>query len=99
VEAQFAKENIWINDSLDYMIEALEINNALSLQYEEDVAISKQYEKDVAISKKRRNEVKGSLEKRRKMIKSQGDILERGIKYIILCRARDLQFTWRWGGV
>jgi len=78
-----------MNCSIDYMMDALKINNALS----------KQYEEDVATSKKRRNELKGSLEEQRRMIKDQGDILENAINYIILCGARELKFTRRWGGV
>ena len=71
------------------MLDALKINDALS----------KQYEEDVAISKKRRNELEGSVEKQRKMIKDQGDILEAGIKYIILCGARELEVHSAMGGV
>jgi hypothetical protein len=59
------------------MLDTLKINDALF----------KQYDEDVAISKKRRNKLEGSLEKRRKMIKDQGDELERGISYIVLCKA------------
>jgi hypothetical protein len=59
------------------MLDTLKINDALF----------KQYDKDVAISKKRRNKLEGSLEKRRKMIKDQGDELERSISYIVLCKA------------
>jgi transcription initiation factor IIE alpha subunit len=78
-----------MNCSMDYMIDALKINDALS----------KLYEENVAISKKRRNEPEGIVEKQRKMIKDQGDILEDGINYIILCGARELKVTRRWGGV
>jgi hypothetical protein len=73
---------------MDYIMDAPKINNALS----------KQYKEDVATSKKRRNEPKGSLEEQRGMIKDQGDILEDAINYIILCGARELKFTRRWGG-
>jgi hypothetical protein len=68
---------------MGYMLDALKINDALS----------KQYEEEVAISTKRRNELEESLEKRRKMIKDQGDKLECGINYIVLCGAREWKFT------
>jgi hypothetical protein len=74
-----------MNCSMDYMIHALQINNALS----------KQCKEDVLISKKRRNKVEGGVEK---MIKDQGDTLEAGIKYIILCGAQELEFTRQLGG-
>jgi len=74
---------------MGYMLDALKINDALSRQYEEDVAISK----------KQRNKLQESLEERRKMIKDQGDKLELGINYIVLCGARELKFTRRWGGL
>jgi DNA helicase TIP49 (TBP-interacting protein) len=62
------------------MIEALEINDALS----------KLYKEVVAISKKRRNMVEEDVEK---MIKDQGDILMAGIKFIFNCGALELEFT------
>jgi hypothetical protein len=49
----------------------------------------------VAISKKQQNKIKGVVEK---MIKDQGDILKASIKYIILCKAQELEFTWQLGG-
>jgi hypothetical protein len=74
-----------MNCSIDYINQALKITND----------IAKQYKEDVAISKKQQNKVKGVVEK---MIKDQGDILKASIKYIILCRAQELEFTWQLGG-
>jgi hypothetical protein len=74
-----------MNCSMEYMRQALRINNALS----------KQYKENVAISKKQRNKVEGGV---KKMIKDQGDTLVAGIKYIILCGARELEFTQQLGG-
>jgi len=71
--------------SMDYMTQALKINNALSEQFKEDVAKSQ----------KQRKKAEEGVEK---MIKNQGDILEAGIRYIILCGAKELEFSRQWGG-
>ena len=74
-----------MNRSIGYMLEALKSNNVLS----------KLYKENAVTHKKQRNELDRSSEKQRKTIKDQGDILERCINHIVLCRARELNFTRR----
>jgi hypothetical protein len=78
-----------MNRSMEYTLEALKYNDVLS----------KLYEENAVTHKKRRNELDGSSEKQRKTIKDQGDTLERCINHIVLCGARELNFTRHWGGI